>query len=114
MFPGKDDGTVAKHVAALRLAIEAEGKAQQNPPTAPRNVDVKQEPVEPKASPAPVVVVQPPPQLPPPPPKKKTPTWVWGVVGGAVAAVGIGLGVGLGVGLSGNTYPSSAYHGNVP
>src|SRR5262249_46569522 len=27
MFPGKDDGTVQKHIIALKAAIEAEGKA---------------------------------------------------------------------------------------
>src|SRR5262249_9207820 len=113
MFPGKDDGTVQKHIIALKAAIEAEGKAQQNPPTTTKPVDVKSEP-EPKASPAPVVVVQPPPTPPPPPPKKGTPGWVCGVVGGGVAAVGIGLGVGLGVGLSGNSYPSATYSGRVP
>jgi tetratricopeptide (TPR) repeat protein len=114
MFPGKDDGTVQKHIAALRAAIEAEGKAQQNPPTAPKSVDVKAEEPKPSQAPtttAPAVVVQ---QPPPPPPKKSTPKWVWGVVGGVVAAVGIGLGVGLGVGLSGNSYPSATYSGRVP
>jgi tetratricopeptide (TPR) repeat protein len=112
MFPEKDDGTVSRHIAALKTAIEAEGKAQTNPPTSPRSVDVKQDTPPPKAPPPPVIqVVQ---QQPPPPPKKSTPKWVWGVVGGVVAAVGIGLGVGLGVGLSGTTYPSASYSGRVP
>jgi tetratricopeptide (TPR) repeat protein len=125
MFPEKDDGTVLKHIAALRQAIEAEGKAARQPPTETRTpADTKEPPTPPPpetAKPA-----TPPTTAPatsnneltreaPPPAKKKTPGWVWGVVAGAVVVVGVGLGVGLGIGLSGNEYPSpSVGKGTIP
>jgi Tetratricopeptide repeat len=123
MFPKSDDGSVTRHIASLKAAIEAEGKIAHAPPTDTRApVDrVGHEPTTTTTSPTTTTTTSPTTTTttapttttttntlvttPPPPKKKGVPKWVWGVVAG-VAVVGIGLGVGLGVGLSGNSYPS--------
>jgi len=53
----------------------------------------------------------------PPEKRSKVKPWVWGVIGGGIAAVAIGLGVGLGVGLgsnSGSATPPSPSLGTFP
>jgi hypothetical protein len=60
--------------------------------------------VKAQTSPTPILV-----SSPPPPAKQSSRGWVWGVVIGSVAVVGIGLGVGLGVGLSGSHAPSASF-----
>ncbi len=130
MFPKSDDGSVQKHIAALKTAIEAEGRAEHSPPIDTRPPADKHEPethVAPTttttaptttaptttaptttapANPALVIDIS----RPPPPRKKRVPVWVWGVAAGAVV-LGVSLGVGLGVGLSGNTYPTPTLGG---
>ena len=106
MFPDRDDGSAQRHIEALKVAIEAESKAEHQPPTDTREPTTT---TTPETKPA-VVETKPAVTLtapPPPPPKKRTPKWVWGVAAGGAAVLAIGLGVGLGVGLSGTQYPST-------
>jgi tetratricopeptide (TPR) repeat protein len=121
LFPNPaNKADVQRHIAALKTALESEGKARTSPPTDPMT------PAQRQAEPTPVPVAtpkpepmpaQPTPQVDasqpsltttaPPPARKKTPKWVWGVVGGVGAAVVLGVGLGLGLGLSGTEYPTA-------
>lgn len=105
LFPQKEDGSVMRHIVALRAAIAAESKAE--PPMTTRASEEKRE-AKPAADVAPQQgqTVQITAQPSPPPEHKRKPKWLWGVVAGAVVVVGVGLSVGLGVGLSGNQYPT--------
>jgi tetratricopeptide (TPR) repeat protein len=112
LFPGQPNlKDVARHIAALKLAIESTGRARGSPPTEPIRPKPPVEPA-PAVAPAPEPAPQPVPVVEPvvrrrAPEKKSTPRWVWGVVAGSVVVVGAGLGLGLGLGLTqGPAYPS--------
>jgi tetratricopeptide (TPR) repeat protein len=115
-FPTQSNrAEVQRHIANLQSAIESDQKAKTTPPTDSKPIEGAK-PAEPAPPPVEKPVEAKPAEVPSEampaatteaPPKKRTPKWVWGVVGGVVAAAAIGLGVGLGIGLSGNSYPNA-------